>query len=343
MSNIDSFVDDAVERFFHDDTHHLARVKDLVAEPDLLAYTRRIIAEPRSRFSAGLNDKHFRLAHIIGVVKADPDGRCQVRNRIYERALAEVGVLPDSEPTEAPQPQDEFRYDTFISYSSKDGDWVRGMLLPRLEREDLRVCIDYRDFEIGAPSLVNMENAVDHSRKTLLILTPNWIAGEWTEFEALLVQTKDPAGRGRRILPLMVQSCQLPDRLQVFTYLDLTNPAEFDFQMQRLVAAIRSTPLQPTPIEPTPVQRPISTSRPIVQDFSPERGLAALGELLPHADVETRLGFAVLESRLLDNMQDERRYGTNEAIRGERARIMHELNRLALTHLGRSFNDLCRA
>ena len=92
------------------------------------------------------------------------------------------------------------------------------------------------------PSLVNMENAVEHSRKTLLVLTPNWVASEWTKFEALLAQTKDPAGRGQRILPLMVQSCELPRRLQVFTYLDLTVPAEFEFQMQQLVEAIRSTP-----------------------------------------------------------------------------------------------------
>jgi hypothetical protein len=335
-------VDDAVERFFYDDTHHLARIKDLIAEPDLLAYIRRITNECRSRFSPALNDKHFRLAHIIGVVKSDLDGLCKIRNRIYERALAEIEASSAPKPAADLQPQDEFRYDAFISYSHKDSAWVRDMLLSHLEREDLHVCIDYRNFEVGVPSLVNMENAVESSRKTLLVLTPNWIASEWAEFEALLIQTKDPAGRGRRILPLMVQHCSMPDRLQVFTYLDLTNPAEFDFQMQRLVAAIRSMPPQPTPIEPISVQRPVPPSRPIVQDFSHERGLAALGELLTYADVETRLGFAVLESRLLDNLQDERHYGANETIRSERARIVHELNRLALSHLERSFNDLCR-
>ncbi len=140
---------------------------------------------------------------------------------------------------ETAQPQDDFRYDAFISYSHKDGDWVRGVLLPRLEGEGLRPCIDYRDFEIGLPSLVNMENAVERSRKTLLVLTPNWLESEWTTFEGLLIQTRDPVGRGRRMLPLLVQPCRLPDRLQMFTYLDLTDPAGFDFQMARLVAAIR--------------------------------------------------------------------------------------------------------
>lgn len=117
-SKIDKIIDDAVERFFQDDTHHLARIKDLVAEPDLLAYTRRITTEPHSRFNAGLNDKHFRLAHIIGVIKAGPDGLCQVRNRLYQRALAQIEMLPVQGSAEAARPRDELRSDVFISRSS---------------------------------------------------------------------------------------------------------------------------------------------------------------------------------------------------------------------------------
>jgi hypothetical protein len=345
VSSVDAMVDRAVECFFRDDTHHLTRIHDLAAEPDLLAYARRITTEPRPRFSAALNDRHFRLAHIIGVIKAGPDGRCQVRNRIYERALAEIeaasGTIPDEEARS--QSPDEFQYDAFISYSHHDSPWVRNVLLPHLEGEGLRVCIDFRDFELGVPSLANMENAVDRSRKTLLVLTPNWVASQWAAFKALLIQTKDPAGRGRRILPLMVQPCELPPRLQVFTYLDLTDPAQFDFQMRRLVAAIRSAPQSPAPAETALAPRPAPPARPRARGFSHERGLAALGDLLAHADVQIRLDFAVLQSRLLDNLQDERLYGTSETIRTERARIVHELNRLALAHLNRSFNDLCGA
>ncbi len=40
-------------------------------------------------------------------------------------------------------------------------------------------------------------------------------------------------------------------------------------------------------------------------------------------------------------MKDERLYGSTETIRAERARIVGELNRLALDRVGQSFNDLC--
>ena len=317
--------------------HVLGEIADLKSFSAEL-WKRLLAGEPVYSAETG-----FYALYLTGAVTEAPDGRVKIRNRIYERALTEIEVPPVPKPTDAPQPQDEFRYDAFISYSHKNSAWVRNTLLPRLEGEGLRVCIDYRDFEVGTPSLVNMENAVKHSRKTLLVLTPAWVKSEWTEFEALLIQTKDPVGRGRRILPLMVQSCELPDRLQVFTYLDLTDPAEFDFQMQRLVAAIRSAPPSPTPTKTTPVQRPTRPSRPMPRGFSQEHGLVTLGELLTQVDVQVRLDFAVLESRMLDNLQDERRYGTSETIRSERARIVQELNRLALTHLGRSFNDLCQA
>jgi len=255
---------------------------------------------------------------------------------------------PVDTPSDSSQPADGFRYDAFISYSHRDTAWVGDVLLPRLEGEGLRICIDTRDFEVGVPSLVNMENAVDQSRKTLLVLTPNWLSSEWTAFEALLVQTEDPIGRGRRILPLMVQDCQgqLPKRLQIFTYLDLTDPTQLDTQMGRLVSTIRAVPSQSQapsvePAEPTPPPRPAPAPHPSASDFDLERGLAALGQLLANADTDTQLGFSALEARLLENLKDERLYGSTETIRAERAHIVGELNRLALDQVGQSFNDLC--
>ncbi len=129
-------------------------------------------------------------------------------------------------------------YDVFISYSHADQEWVRNWLLPRLEAADLHTCIDYRDFDVGVPSLVNMERSVSNSRHTLLVLTPAWIQSDWTEFEALLVQTSDLAGRHRRLLPLLLQPCEPPLRIAMLTYADFTKISEHDSQLKRLVKAV---------------------------------------------------------------------------------------------------------
>jgi hypothetical protein len=120
----------------------------------------------------------------------------------------------------------DYEYDIFISYSHRDGAWVTTELLPRLEGAGLRVCIDERDFKIGTPSLVNMENAVDHSRHTLIVLTPAWVESAWTEFESLLIGVADPAGRRRRMLPVMLERCTPPARIAILTYADFTNAGD---------------------------------------------------------------------------------------------------------------------
>lgn len=368
QENAAAVVDTAVEQFFCDDTHHLSRISDLSATPDLLDYVRRITGKKPARFSPGVNPRQFRLAHISGVIKAGPGRYCQIRNRIYAHALADIDSLvlptetsqpedtsfdavvndssssegatdvtinyehglqtlesfikPDEKsddwrnfdvnkqrlmnnlgrerrfgstemlrnerseivdalnplalrltgvsftdlalgktpryaplvpekPPRAEQsppvieqftpPQDDFTYDVFISYSSKDGEWVEKVLLDYLEKKQgLRACIDYRDFEIGLTSLENIINATKRSRTTLLVMTPNWLASEWTTFERFLLQTRSPANRDRRFLLLLWQQTEIPEHLQIFTYLDLTDKRlDFDTQMKRLLKAIR--------------------------------------------------------------------------------------------------------
>ncbi|MGE0820983.1 MAG: toll/interleukin-1 receptor domain-containing protein [Candidatus Binatia bacterium] len=173
--------------------------------------------------------------------------------------------------------QSNYRYDVFISYSHVDRDWVWNELLPRLENAGLRVCIDDRDFEIGTPSLVNMERAVDNSRHTLAVLTPAWIESQWTEFESLLVGGSDPAGRRRRLFPLILKPCELPTRIGNLTYVDLTQPHPHIDQWQRLLTQLHNT----TNHSPAPLldDYPSTTlrffSRVLVQGITPSQWVHA--------------------------------------------------------------------
>jgi hypothetical protein len=61
------------------------------------------------------------------------------------------------------------QYDAFISYSHKDKDWVWDWLVPRLKAAGFNLCTDRESFDIGVPSLINMENAVAQSAHTVLV------------------------------------------------------------------------------------------------------------------------------------------------------------------------------
>ena len=147
--------------------------------------------------------------------------------------------------------QPSFDYDVFISYSHADRAWVRGELLKRLEASGLRVCIDYRDFQPGAPSVTEMERAVLTSRKTVLVLTPAYVASAWTEFETLMLQTLDPAARQRRIIPLLKARVELPLRIRYLNYLDFSDPQDEALAWTRLLDALGTYTAPPTPPPPT--------------------------------------------------------------------------------------------
>src|SRR5689334_17893628 len=134
--------------------------------------------------------------------------------------------------------QDGFRYDVFISYSPTDRDWAEDWLRPRLENAGLQVCTD-DDFEPGVPKLINIERATGNSRQALLVLSPAWVESEWSEFAALLSQTFDPAARQRRLVPLMLQPCQVPPRISMLTSIDFTRLDKRDKEIHRVIKVVR--------------------------------------------------------------------------------------------------------
>lgn len=59
----------------------------------------------------------------------------------------------------------------FISYSSKNADWVKNWLVPKIESQGVPAHVDYRDFEIGVPSVINMERAVEQCAKNTFTIS----------------------------------------------------------------------------------------------------------------------------------------------------------------------------
>lgn len=91
----------------------------------------------------------------------------------------------------------------------------------------------------------------------MLVLTPDYVASAWTEFETLLLQTLDPAARQRRIVPLLKRRVELPLRINYLTYVDFSDPQDEALAWTRLLNALGaadtppSAPTMPaTPVAP---------------------------------------------------------------------------------------------
>uniref|UniRef100_A0A3P9D1X7 Toll-like receptor 13 n=1 Tax=Maylandia zebra TaxID=106582 RepID=A0A3P9D1X7_9CICH len=75
-------------------------------------------------------------------------------------------------------------YDAFVSYNVHDEAWVCGELLPELEgQQGWKLCLHHRDFEPGKPIVENITDAIYSSRKTICVISPNYLQSEWCSKE----------------------------------------------------------------------------------------------------------------------------------------------------------------
>lgn len=87
------------------------------------------------------------------------------------------------------------RYDAFVSYSERDASWVENFLVPELERpsgsskdpmkspQPLTLCLHKRDFVPGHWILDNIMSAIEQSRRTIFVLSENFVQSDWCRYE----------------------------------------------------------------------------------------------------------------------------------------------------------------
>ncbi|XP_065149346.2 uncharacterized protein [Paramisgurnus dabryanus] len=83
----------------------------------------------------------------------------------------------------------QYRYDVFVSYSSKDECWVMEKLLPNLEQRGppfLRLCLHSRDFQLGQDIVENITDSIYASRRTLCLVSRNYLRSTWCSLEMRL-------------------------------------------------------------------------------------------------------------------------------------------------------------
>jgi hypothetical protein len=138
----------------------------------------------------------------------------------------------------------DFVYDVFVSYRQQEPDktWVRKTLLPRLEANELRACIDYRDFRLGAPLIKEMERAIEQSRYTLAVLSPAYLRSNFTELENILAEHLGLELSQRRLLAVMHEECTPRLGLRARLWLDMTDEDEFEINVARLVYELQQAP-----------------------------------------------------------------------------------------------------
>ncbi|KAM3873270.1 toll-like receptor 21 [Diretmus argenteus] len=84
--------------------------------------------------------------------------------------------------------EENCKYDAFVSYNSSDEHWVLDQLLPNLEGNgsSFKLCLHHRDFELGRDIVDNIVSAVYGSRRTICVVSRNFLQSEWCSLEIQL-------------------------------------------------------------------------------------------------------------------------------------------------------------
>ncbi len=142
-------------------------------------------------------------------------------------------------------------YDLFVSYSQADRGWVEGYLLDALQDANVSV-ISELNFTLGAPRISEFERAVQQSKRTLLVLSPAYLAEAGLSFVDLLAQQYGLDTGTWPVIPLVLSPVELPPRLALLVALDATAMERWPEVITRLCDSLRRGPPAPAAKPPCP-------------------------------------------------------------------------------------------
>jgi len=124
-------------------------------------------------------------------------------------------------------------YDVYVSRNRADEGWVSKWLLSSLEEACLRVAP--KRISLTLPPIKNIELGIDRSHRTLVVLTPDWVANELNNFEGLLATSEDPAARKGKLIPLLLKECDVPKEIAFREKANFTDEAHWEKECKDLV------------------------------------------------------------------------------------------------------------
>jgi len=85
---------------------------------------------------------------------------------------------------------ENFRFDVFLSHSSKDKSLVRP-LTERLRKDGIRVWFDESEIKPGDSIPAKIEEGLEHSRVLLLCMSANALGSGWAQLESGMFRFHD--------------------------------------------------------------------------------------------------------------------------------------------------------
>jgi CHASE2 domain-containing sensor protein len=142
--------------------------------------------------------------------------------------------------------------DFFVSYTSADRAWAEWIAW-RLEEAGYSTLIQAWDFRPGENFVVEMQQAAAQAKRTILVLSEEYLKSSFTQPEWAAAFAQDPTGQLRQVVPVRIQPCEPQGLLRAIIFIDLVGLGE-DEARQRLLDGLadRGKPVAPPPFPGQP-------------------------------------------------------------------------------------------
>ena len=175
-----------------------------------------------------------------------------------------------------------FQYDVFLSHNRAQKDWTRD-LAHTLKKNGFKVWFDEWSLRGGDVGSIAMERGVEESRHVVLVLSPEFLRSEWTDYEAQIAILLDPANRSCKLIPILHTKCAVPSRLKRLVWIDFTdthgNSERYDYRLAQLMSDLAPKRFE----RPTDFETFRAGSSPGEPDAIPPVRSLPRGSRMPHA------------------------------------------------------------
>ena len=151
--------------------------------------------------------------------------------------------------------------DFFVSYNKNDRAWAEWIAW-QIEESGYTTSIQAWDFRPGGNFVYYMQEGTSKARRTIAVLSPDYLSSQFTASEWAAAFAQDPIGDKGLLVSVRVRECEPKGLLPQIVYIDLVGLDERDAR-EHLLQGVKSGRAKPPtpPLFPGKVHDP-SASRP---------------------------------------------------------------------------------
>lgn len=125
----------------------------------------------------------------------------------------------------------------FLSHSHADKKFAR-KLTADLEQRGVRVWMDEAEMMVGDSLIEKISKAIDDMDYVGVILSKSSVKSQWVRKEVAIAMTQEIMGKRVKVLPLLLEDCEIPAYIQDKLYADFRSPSGYEKELLRIVSRV---------------------------------------------------------------------------------------------------------